>query len=88
MTYKFDCPLHENISAEQQQEIMRGGKLASLQNDARQRWNKLVEHAQKGMCTCHIGQIGEVNILNACVTGRHLKEEYDLSLKYLQEYKK
>lgn len=88
MTYKYNCPLHENLSAEQQQEIIRGGKLASLQNDTRQRWNKLVEHAQKGMCTCHIGRIGEVNILNACVTGRNLKEEYENSYKILQEFKK
>lgn len=88
MTYKYNCPLHENLSAEQQQEMIREGKLASLQNDARQRWNKLAEHAQTGMCTCHIGQIGEVNILNACVTGRNLKEEYENSYKILQEYKK
>jgi hypothetical protein len=88
MTYKFNCPDHENVTAEQQLELMRGGKMKSLQNDARQRWNKLVEHAQSGNCTCHIGQIGEVNILSACVTGRNLKEEYENSYKLLQEYKK
>ena len=89
MTYKYDTPLplHANITADQQQELMRGGKLNVLQNNVIDCWNKLVKHAQIGKCTCNIDMKGTVNILNACVTGRHLKEEYDLSLKYFQEYK-
>lgn len=88
MMYKFNTPDHENISVEQQQELIKGGKLNVLQSNARDNWKKLVAHAQTGNCTCNVGLIGEVNILNACVTGRHLKEEYDLSIKYFQEYKK
>jgi hypothetical protein len=88
MTYKYGVPLHENTTPEQQAQLLKGGKLNVLQNNVTDCWNKLVKHAQEGKCTCNIDMKGTVSILKACVTGRNLKEEYDLSLKYFQEYKK
>ena len=88
MSYKYDTPLHENISTEQQAEMLQGGKLNVLLANVTDRWNKLVKHAQDGNCTCNADMQGHVHILNACVSGRNLKEEYDLSYKLLQEYKK
>ena len=88
MSYKYDTPLHENTTPEQQLEMSRGGKLNVLMANTTGIWKKLVKHAQDGKCTCNIDLKGHINILNACVTGRHLKEEYDLSYQFLQEYKK
>lgn len=42
---------------------------------------KLIEHAQNGKCTCNIGKNGAINVLNACVVGRKLTEEYKNFLK-------
>lgn len=79
---------HDHSTTNQQQEITRGGKLASLQNNTKQRWDKLLTHAQNGLCNCSCWANGEVHVLKGCVTGRSLVEEYENSLKLLQEYKK
>lgn len=49
---------------------------------ARACWLRLVEHAQSGRCTCHLGYGGlvvhvSVNVLNGCSVGRMLKDEYE-----------
>lgn len=42
-------------------------------------WLVLVRHCEAGRCTCHIGAGGSVHVLNGCVTGRMLFDEYKIA---------
>lgn len=46
---------------------------------ARACWLRLVEHAQSGRCTCHLGHGGSVNVLDGCSVGRMLRDEYEIA---------
>ena len=52
------------------------GRLRVAEEHARACWSRLVEHAQQGRCTCHLGVGGSVRVLDGCVTGRMLHDEY------------
>lgn len=45
-------------------------------------WQRLVDHAKAGRCTCHYDACGNsvhVRVLRGCVTGRMLYEEYSIA---------
>ena len=52
------------------------GALAVAQAHARACWDRTIEHAEAGRCTCHIDMDGSVHTFHGCVTGRMLSEEY------------
>jgi hypothetical protein len=61
------------------------GRLRVAQERARACWNVLVKHCEAGRCTCNLGVCGSVNILNACVVGRMLSDEYIIAKARVQE---
>lgn len=61
------------------------GRLRLAEEHARACWDKLVEHAQGGRCTCHLGAHGSVHVLNACYTGRMLQDEYFTAAERVRE---
>ena len=58
------------------EEPMSVGRLRVAEEHAHTCWQRLIEHAQGGRCTCHLGIGGSVHVLAGCVTGRMLYEEY------------
>ncbi len=61
------------------------GRLRVAEEHARKCWQQLVEHAQGGRCTCHLGAHGSVHVLNACYTGRMLQGEYFTAAERVRE---
>lgn len=61
------------------------GRLRVAEEHARDNWRRLVEHAQGGRCTCHLGIGGSVHVLAACYTGRMLYEEYWIAAERVRE---
>jgi len=61
------------------------GRLRVAEEHARACWQRLVEHAQGGRCTCHLGVGGSVHVLAGCVTGRMLHEEYWRAAELVRE---
>jgi len=61
------------------------GRLRVAEEHARACWDKLVEHAKGGRCTCHLGAHGSVHVLNACYTGRMLQAEYFSAAERVRE---
>jgi hypothetical protein len=81
MTYKYDMPTDQN-------NLLQPGHLQVYLAHSRACWSVLKHHAESGHCTCAIDKTGIIHILAGCVTGRAAKEEYDISLKRIEEYKK
>lgn len=56
---------------------MQAESTLNADTHARTCWLRLVEHAQSGRCTCHLGYGGSVNVLDGCSVGRMLRDEYE-----------
>lgn len=73
------------VVAGPQAEPMSVGRLRVAEEHARACWQRLVEHAQGGRCTCHLGVGGSVHVLAGCVTGRMLHDEYWTAAELVRE---
>lgn len=74
MTYKFDTPINELTGMSR----VRAENALSI-------WGKLISHGMIGKCNCHLDSNGEVHIIEGCVTGRHLYEEYQLAINLVKD---
>lgn len=77
MTYKFNVPINELTGIPR----VRAERALSI-------WGKLLAHSMIGKCNCHLDSNGEVHIIEGCVTGRHLYEEYQLAVNLLKNENK
>jgi hypothetical protein len=60
-------------------------ELRVAHRDALHCWRLLEIHANEGRCNCHQSEDGSIHILNACVTGRMLNDEYASRAERLRE---
>lgn len=73
------------VVAGPQAEPMSVGRLRVAEEHAHTCWQRLVEHAQGGRCTCHLGIGGSVHVLAGCYTGRVLHDEYWIAAERVRE---
>lgn len=65
--YKFNVPYP--ISEEEK----------AIDRERKEKLDSLRNHALTGKCTCHVDDKGDIHILNGCVEGRRLFEDYEQS---------
>lgn len=64
---------------------MSAGQLAVAKAHAVACWNLVAQHCQQGRCTCHLDVGGSVHIIQGCVTGRMLNDEYAIAAERVRD---
>lgn len=67
------------------QPITKDQELPAAHTHARVCWDRLVEHCRIGRCTCSLKDGWEIDVLNACYTGRTLVQEYFAAAERVRE---